>query len=263
ESLPKQEEGFKCNQLMTSSLITLETLVSVVLRNKDESWVAQMLQRRRKFGVRPKPIRRCVFCARELKIKSAQVNEGCDSLEKLVKFFSRDTIYVSEKEINIELKYKVTVQNYCAMMMNVAKKEVMMELEDPPMVLSTKVTRAMIHKLLEDMLPKHTSFKDMTADELRRIGTRRERIQARHDPTAKASQRETPEEKKRKQMIQTVLEDLGNKWRVSVKENELHYCSLLLAQCLVQERILGFSLYSGLISREHEIILDNSRSRLG
>uniref|UniRef100_A0A2C9KRN9 Uncharacterized protein n=1 Tax=Biomphalaria glabrata TaxID=6526 RepID=A0A2C9KRN9_BIOGL len=261
--LPNQEEGFLCNQLVTSILTMLETLIDIVLVNKEESYLAQMVVRRKKFGVRQKLVRRCLFCARQVKDDTETLGQGCDEMDKLVKFFSRDTIYVAEREINIELKYKVTVQNYCAMMVNVAKKDVMNELEDPPMVLATKVTRAMIYKLLNDMLPKHTSFKDMTADELRRLGTRRERIQARNDPTAKSSRKETPEEKKKKQMIQTLLEDLGNRWRVNVKENELNHCCMLLAQCLVQERILGFSLYSGLVSEEHEEVLDNSRSRLG
>ncbi|XP_055873868.1 uncharacterized protein LOC106079750 [Biomphalaria glabrata] len=261
--LPNQEEGFLCNQLVTSILTMLETLIDIVLVNKEESYLAQMVIRRKKFGVRQKLVRRCLFCARQVKDDTETLGQGCDEMDKLVKFFSRDTVYVAEREINIELKYKVTVQNYCAMMVNVAKKDVMNELEDPPMVLATKVTRAMIYKLLNDMLPKHTSFKDMTADELRRLGTRRERIQARNDPTAKSSRKETPEEKKKKQMIQTLLEDLGNRWRVNVKENELNHCCMLLAQCLVQERILGFSLYSGLVSEEHEEVLDNSRSRLG
>ncbi|KAH9500796.1 hypothetical protein Btru_073030 [Bulinus truncatus] len=258
-----QEEGFLCNQLLTSCLTMLEVLVDIVHVNKEEAYISQLIVRRKKFGVRPKVIRRCLFCARPLKYNSNSSSQGCDEMDRLVKFFSRDTIYVAEREINIELKYKVTVQNYCAMMVNVAKKDVMNELEDPPMVLATKVTRAMIYKLLNDMLPKHTSFKDMTADELRRLGTRRERIQARNDPTAKSSKKETPAEKKRKQMIHSLLEDLGNRWRVNVKENELNYCCMLLAQCLVQERILGFSLYSGLISEEHEEVLDNSRARLG
>ena len=47
-----------------------------------------------------------------------------------------------------------------------------------------------------------------------------------------------------------------------MKENTLEFCAELLAQCLVQERMLSFSIYSGCISKEHEIILGHSKDRL-
>ena len=42
-----------------------------------------------------------------------------------------------------------------------------MELEDPPLVLATKVCRAMVYVLLDECLPKHTDVKDMSVEELR------------------------------------------------------------------------------------------------
>ncbi|GFO09971.1 hypothetical protein PoB_003647600, partial [Plakobranchus ocellatus] len=59
-----------------------------------------------------------------------------------------------------------------------------------------------------------------------------------------------------------LVETLSSKWRISAKENELRYCAHLLAQCLVQEKILGFSIYSGFISKEHEMLLESSRAHL-
>ena len=64
-------------------------------------------------------------------------------------------------------RFFTLLQNYCAMIVNISKKELLMELEDPPLVLSTKVCRAMIHTLLDERLPKHTDLKDMSADELK------------------------------------------------------------------------------------------------
>ena len=49
-----------------------------------------------------------------------------------------------------------------------AEREMLMELEDPPMVLATKITRALLYKMLELKSPKaSTDFREMTADELR------------------------------------------------------------------------------------------------
>ena len=63
-------------------------------------------------------------------------------------------------------------------------------------------------------------------------------------------------------ILQHLVETFSSKWRVSAKENEVHYCAHLLAQCLVQEKILGFSIYSGFISKEHEMLLEGSRAHL-
>ncbi|XP_059169604.1 uncharacterized protein LOC131951266 isoform X2 [Physella acuta] len=257
------ENGFACNKLVTECLTLIEQLTNVVSENRQTFRIEQAQIRRRKFGVRIKPKPQCVFCAKiiqnndEVKI----TNKGCDKMDKLVKFFTRDTICVAEKEINIELTYKITIQNYCAMMMNVAKKEVMMELEDPPGVLASKVTRAMTYKLLEAMSPRVGNIQNITEADLSKIGNRRDRIQARNE-YSKSAQKDTWVSIKKKKIIQGIVEVLCNKWRVTVKENELNHCALLLAQCLVQERILGFSIYTGMISREHEILLDHSRDRL-
>ncbi|GFO40963.1 Zinc finger bed domain-containing protein 1 [Plakobranchus ocellatus] len=51
--------------------------------------------------------------------------------------------------------------------MNMAMREMLMELEDPPMVLSTKITRALLYKMIQLKSPKgSTDFREMTADEL-------------------------------------------------------------------------------------------------
>ena len=63
---------------------------------------------------------------------------------------------------------QVTLQRFCAGIMNLAEREMLLELEDPPMVLSTKITRALLYKMLELKSPKaSTDFREMTADELR------------------------------------------------------------------------------------------------
>ncbi|XP_035828756.1 uncharacterized protein LOC101848797 isoform X2 [Aplysia californica] len=271
--------GFICNELMTSNLTILEVMLDVVDINRQ---VCKMLQAKemadslalnnpgdgqkkanlkggKKDKTRPP---RCLFCAKILKIETNAMTKGCYNMEKLVKFFTRDTIIVAEKEINLQFISKMTVQSYCAMIVNISKKELLMELEDPPLVLSTKMIRAMIYSLLDENLPKHKDLKDMSAEELRRMGTRRQRIQARHDPLSGNRLKESQEQKRRKALIQALVDEFSTKWRVNVKENTLVYSAELLAQCLVQERILGFSIYSGFISKEHEMLLDGSRSRL-
>lgn len=84
-----------------------------------------------------------------------------------MRFFTFAPIAVAQKEINIEFEYKYTVQRFCATIVSNAVKDLLVELEDPPLVLACKVTRAMICLLLEKMLPKFATFKEMTADELR------------------------------------------------------------------------------------------------
>jgi len=282
-----EDLGFISNQLLASNNTILQVILDVANINRQ---VCKLLQSREleeskiknarkqaghmkgytipgqsvQLLLQPQPERpsRCLFCAKIVKNPTEITQSGCYNIEKLVKFFSRDTIVVAEKEINSEFASKLSIQNYCAMIVNISKKELLMELEDPPLVLCTKVCRAMIHTLLDERLPKHTEVKDMSADELKQIGTRRQRIQARHDTTLGTKLKESLDQKRRKALLQALIDEFAVKWRVNVKENSLHYCAQLLAQCLVQERIIGFSIYSGFISKDHEVLLDNSKDKL-
>lgn len=61
---------------------------------------------------------------------------------------------------------------------------------------------------------------------------------------------------------QNLQDQLGTKWRTTLKENDLENCSKLLAQILVHEKIMGFSVYTGFLLKEHEAILGSNRIRL-
>ncbi|KAK3798220.1 hypothetical protein RRG08_020053, partial [Elysia crispata] len=258
-----ERENYACNQSLTTNLTMLEVLLEVASKNQSVCAEEDNKRRQELYSISRNPQQRCLYCAKKIQKEVTNPADGCDDFERLVKFFTRDTIYVAELEVNAEMLHKVTLQRFCAGIMNLAEREMLLELEDPPMVLSTKITRALLYKMLELKSPKaSTDFREMTADELRRVGTRRERIQARHDASIGRAKKDSTKQKKEKAINSHLVETLSSKWRVSAKENEVHYCAHLLAQCLVQEKILGFSIYSGFISKEHEMLLEGSKGHL-
>lgn len=256
-------ENYACNQSLTTNLTMLEVLLGVAVHIHNTCAEADAERRKELYMIPRNPQQRCLYCARKIEKKISDPGDGCSDFEKLVKFFTRETIHVAELEVNAEMSHKITLQRFCAGIMNMAEREMLMELEDPPMVLSTKITRALLYKMLELKSPKaSTDFREMSADELRRVGTRRERIQARHDASIGRIKKDSAKQKKEKAINSHLVETFSSKWRVTAKENEVHYCAHLLAQCLVQEKILGFSIYSGFISKEHEILLEGSKAHL-
>ncbi|CAG5135639.1 unnamed protein product [Candidula unifasciata] len=255
-------DGTYCNQLLTSILTLVEFILDITVNIRKDGRAQYIKKKERLYGRIEQQSPRCLFCAKFLRPGVSTNDKGCYDLERLVRFFKTESVAVAQKEINIEMTYKYTVQRFCATIVSNAMKEVSVELDDPPLVLACKVSRAMICKQLDKMLPKITSFKDMTADELRRVGSRRERIQARNDPTAGGNKIETAADKRRKNIISSLQDQLGTKWRAGLKENELDYCSKLLAQILVHEKIMGFSVYNGFLLKEHEEILASNRLRL-
>ncbi|BFY98590.1 hypothetical protein BsWGS_01630 [Bradybaena similaris] len=255
-------DGTYCNQLLTSVLTYVEFILGITVNIKKDGKTKFINRKEALYGRVKQQIPRCLFCAKHLQPGVTTNDEGCYDVEKLVRFFTFATIAVAQKEVNIEFDYKYTVQRLCATIVSNAVKDLLVELEDPPLVLACKVTRAMICSQLDKMLPKLTSFKEMTADELRRVGTRRERIQARHDTSVAGNKIETDTEKRKRYIISNLQDQLGAKWRTGLKENDLETCSKLLAQILVHEKIMGFSVYTGFLLKEHEAILGSNRIRL-